>query len=47
MMAQDYWKLFLETGAPEWYLLFNNARKMESTHVLNDQGFGSASHSLQ
>lgn len=47
MNAQDYWQMFLETGAPELYLLFNNARKMETNHVLDDSGSGASGHSLQ
>ncbi len=47
MKSQDYWQMFLETGAPELYLLYNNARKMETTHVLDDQGPGSSGHSIQ
>ena len=47
MLSQDYWKLFQETGAPELYLLYNNARKMENSHVFNDQGPGAPGHSLQ
>ena len=46
MTSQDYWQMFLQTGAPEIYLLFNNARKMEKTNVLDDQGPGTAGHSL-
>ena len=33
MNAMDYWQLFLETGAPEAYLMYSNALKMEETHV--------------
>ena len=47
MLAQDYWQLFLETGAPEFYLLYHNARKMEKTYVFDDSGPGSAGHRLQ
>jgi len=47
MKAEDYWQIFLETGAPEMYLLFNNARRMDSEHVLDDSGPGVAGHSLQ
>lgn len=47
MNALDYWQIFLETGAPEAYLLYNNARKLENTHVLDNSGPGSAGHSLQ
>ena len=38
MNAQDYWKIFLETGAPEMYLLFNHARRVEGMHVSDNQG---------
>ena len=47
MNAQDYWQLFLETGSPEIYLLYNNARKMESSHVYNDSRPGIAGHTIQ
>ena len=30
MNAGGYWQLFLETGAPEMYLLYNKARKMSA-----------------
>lgn len=42
MNAQDYWNMFLETGAPEMYLLYNKARRTEETHVFNDPGAGAA-----
>ena len=38
MTARDYWQMFLDTGAPEFYLLYNNARKMENTNVLDSSG---------
>lgn len=47
MNASDYWQMFMETGAPELYLLYNNAKKMETTHVLDDSGAGPAGHQLQ
>lgn len=47
MNAQEYWQFFLETGAPEIYLLYNNARKMENTHVFDDSGPGASGHGLQ
>lgn len=47
MRASDYWQLFVETGAPELYLMYNNARKMETTHVYDDPSAGSAGHQLQ
>lgn len=47
MRAQDLWQVFLETGAPEMYLLYNKVRKMEESDVLDDPGTGAAGHSLQ
>ncbi len=47
MNAQDYWKIFLETGAPEMYLLYNRARRMEEHNVCNDPGPCSAGLGLQ
>lgn len=40
MDAQNYWQLFLETGAPEMYLLYNRARRQEYENVLEDPGSG-------
>ena len=47
MEAKDYWQIFLETGAPEMYLLYNNAKKMETENVFDDSGTGPAGHQLQ
>ena len=47
MNAQQYWKIFLETGAPEMYLLFRQETRREEMHVLDDTGAGAASHGLQ
>lgn len=47
MDSQNLWQMFLETGAPEMYLLYNKARKMEELHVLDDTGPGAAGHGLQ
>ena len=47
MNAQDYWCFFLETGAPEAYLLYTKALRMEEKHVFDDTGAGSARHGLQ
>ena len=46
MNAQDFWQVFLETGAPEMYLLYNKARKAEMTHVSNGAGIGPESNIL-
>ncbi len=47
MKAKDYWQIFLDTGAPEMYLLYHKAQKMENTNVLDSSGSGSSGHSLQ
>ena len=45
MDARNYWELFLETGAPELYLMYREM--MEEKHVSDDPGTGAAGHGLQ
>ena len=47
MTSKDYWQVFLETGAPEMYLLYQTALKMENNNVLDNQGFGATGHIIQ
>ena len=47
MKANDYWNIFLETGAPEAYLLYSRALKMEVADVFDDTRTGTAGHGLQ
>ena len=47
MNKKDYWQLFMETGAPELYLMYHHARKQEEDYVSNHTGTGSAGHSIQ
>ena len=47
MNKETYWKLFLETGAPEAYLLYNRAKRMEHRHVSDNQSTGIAPDGLQ
>lgn len=47
MDAQSYWKVFLDSGIPEYYLLYNRAKKMEEADVCNHQGTGTSGLSLQ
>lgn len=47
MRSQDYWQMFLETGSPEIYLLYNNARRMERSNVFDDSGPGVTGNALQ
>lgn len=46
MNAQDYWQLFLETGAPEAYLSYCSQIKSEAEYVFNDPGYRPAGHGL-
>ena len=46
MQSQDYWQMFLETGAPELYLLYNQAKRTEITNVSDNPGTGTARHGL-
>ena len=47
MNAQDYWNLFMETGVPEYYLLYSKTMKMEAQHVFDNAGPGTPGHGLQ
>ncbi len=47
MNKEEYWKLFLETGAPELYMLYNQAKRMENTHVSDRPSTGAAGNGLQ
>lgn len=38
MNVESYWNLFLDTGAPEAYILYNIARRMEDKHVFDGPG---------
>lgn len=46
MNASDYWQIFMETGAPEAYLMFK-AMQTEETHVSDDPGSRPQSNGLQ
>lgn len=47
MDARDYWNLFLETGAPEAYLMYTKALKSEGIHVSDHTGNRPQGHGLQ
>ena len=47
MRACDYWSLFMETGAPEAYLLYTKALKMEVNNVPENPRTGPSGHGLQ
>lgn len=38
MKSEDYWQMFMETGVPEYYLLYNKAMKVENVHVFDGKG---------
>ena len=41
------WQLFLATGAPEAYMLYNQLKKAEEWNVPDYSGTGDACHGLQ
>jgi len=47
MNAGQLWQTFWETGSPEVYLLFNQARKQEKQDVPESTGVGASSNRLQ
>ena len=47
MEAKDYWQLFLETGAPEAYLMYARQLRSEAGYVSDDSGHCPAGHGLQ
>lgn len=47
MDAKEYWKLFLETGAPAVYLMYTQALKSEENYVSENPGTDLANQRLQ
>ena len=47
MKADQYWQLFMATGAPEAYLLYNSAKRLESTYVSDSTRPGDPGHKIQ
>ena len=47
MNAGDYWQLFLETGAPEAYLMYSKQLKSEAADVYDNPGRCPESNGLQ
>ena len=47
MNAENYWQLFMETGAPEMYLLYHKALKAEEANVSDHTSHCSAGDGLQ
>ncbi len=46
MKSRELWQAFLDTGAPELYLLYSQARSTEVSDVFDDPGPGIAGHTL-
>ena len=47
MNARQYWNAFLDSGIPEYYLLYKKARKLEDANVLDHTGTGASGNTLQ
>lgn len=47
MNAKDYWQLFLETGAPEAYVMYSQQMKSEAQYVYDDPGCRPEGYGLQ
>ena len=47
MNSLDYWRLFMETGAPEAYLLYVRHLKSEDPNVFDDSGNRTSGNGLQ
>lgn len=47
MNAQEYWKVFLDSGIPEYYVMYHQAKKMEEPNVFDDPGTGTSGMPLQ
>jgi hypothetical protein len=47
MDSQEYWQLFMETGAPEIYMMYTKALKSEGTYVPEHHGPGAEGQRLQ
>lgn len=47
MNANDYWTMFMQTGAPAIYLMYKNAKHMEDMHVSDDAGARGTGYGVQ
>ena len=47
MESAEYWKIFMETGLPEAYMLYTRAKRMELNHVSDYKSVSTADHRLQ
>ena len=47
MQSDVFWQMFLETGAPEMYLMYQSMKRTEQTDVLENPGTGTSGLGLQ
>ena len=47
MKSNVCWQLFLETGSPEAYILYNEAKRLELSHVPQYEGPGGSGYTIQ
>lgn len=47
MNSELFWQVFLETGAPEAYLMFQKMRRTEDGNVFDHEGIGTEAYGLQ
>ena len=41
------WKVFMDSGIPEYYVLYQQLKRMEESNVSNNPGTGTSGLSLQ
>lgn len=47
MNAQFFWNVFMQTGAPEAYLLYNKAKRTEDDYVPDHQSAGTTGEGIR
>ena len=47
MRSDEAWKLFMETGMPEYYLAFQMCKRSEDGNVSENTGSGDPGHGVQ
>lgn len=47
MRPELYWQLFLETGSPEAYLMYSEAKRLEQINVPKYEWPGCSGHTIQ
>ncbi len=47
MHSEAIWQMFIETGAPEIYMLYNKVRRMEESYVSDSSGVGTSGNPIQ